>query len=256
MIVQRISGCCSASAIAKQPEPPPTSSSRVTPSKSPLRAMAIAAGSECDCIAAATRRARSISTWPLAQEPAEPGPLRRGRGAFLAGHAARAAALETVAQAGVLRLAGAEHVAPVEGAVAQQVEARRVRELVDALVQRQEAQRLEHAQHGDRRAVVEAEAVGQLDCGGRRLVQRLEDAQLVGDRHRRQVVDRKPGVPDQAVVGGRHFVGRSCFALSSYQSQAAIIADRLPSSQRTSGSAVCARCGCYPEPRRLEGAET
>ncbi len=51
----------------KQPEPPPTSSNRVTPSKSPCRATPTAAGMEWLFMKAVIGRAISALSWPVSQ---------------------------------------------------------------------------------------------------------------------------------------------------------------------------------------------
>ena len=67
MIVHCNSAWRCASAMQKQPEPPPTSSSLRTPEKSTLRAMPSAGEMEWLCMKLAIIRACSISTCPAAQ---------------------------------------------------------------------------------------------------------------------------------------------------------------------------------------------
>ncbi len=67
MMVADRSGRRSARAMEKQPDPPPTSSSRRTPSRAELRAVVIAAGMEWLCMKAVSIRAMSGASWPLSQ---------------------------------------------------------------------------------------------------------------------------------------------------------------------------------------------
>ncbi len=98
----------------------------------------------------------------------------------------------------------AEGVAPVERAVMQQVEPRRLGRLVAAQVDLQKAQRREHGQHALQRMQIEAGALGQLLGRGRAAaLQGFEKMHLVGRCDRRHPVGRQPYVPHHAVVPDR-----------------------------------------------------
>ena len=181
MIVQRSCGIRCASAMQKQPEPPPTSSNRRTPEKSTLRAIPKAAAIEWLCMKAAITRACSISTCPAAHAS-----LGRSPGAPVVEARSPLSASLIAAwcgEEGPILLSSA---APVVGAAAQQVETRDVGELIAAVIPAQQAQRCKEREDDFRGPFAEFQPACQLLVGGRRGGERFEHVEFDCGRHRRQ----------------------------------------------------------------------
>ncbi len=98
----------------------------------------------------------------------------------------------------------AEGVAPVEGAVVQQIEPGRLGRLVSAHVDLEQVQRGQHRQHAHQRVQVQAAPLRQLGRRGRATgLERLEQPHFVGCGDGRHPVGRKPHIPDDPVVPDR-----------------------------------------------------
>ncbi len=98
----------------------------------------------------------------------------------------------------------AERVAPIERAVVQQVEPRRLGGLVAAQVHLEKSKGSQHRKHALEGVQVEARPLGQLLGGSRAArLEGLEQAHLVGRGHGRHPIGRKPDIPHDPVIPHR-----------------------------------------------------